>query len=128
MARSLPLVLLLLAASSSVSAPAAVARLRLQAGELTTTGKPCAEGCTVRGNCNIEDGRCECAMGMGGEYMQQLCCMAAPLALAEKENVMQRIAFDNAMLPACSSKLSALAVNRANVRAAADACVPGIQG
>ncbi|GAX80858.1 hypothetical protein CEUSTIGMA_g8293.t1 [Chlamydomonas eustigma] len=29
-------------------------------------GKSCAEGCIEKGNCNIEDGRCECPFGFGG--------------------------------------------------------------
>ncbi|GAX80859.1 hypothetical protein CEUSTIGMA_g8294.t1 [Chlamydomonas eustigma] len=29
-------------------------------------GKACAEGCTLRGNCNLEDGRCECQIGFAG--------------------------------------------------------------
>lgn len=29
--------------------------------------KPCDPGCTARGNCNIEDGRCECPFGYTGD-------------------------------------------------------------
>jgi hypothetical protein len=29
-------------------------------------GKGCAEGCIERGNCNLEDGRCECPIGFTG--------------------------------------------------------------
>ncbi len=29
-------------------------------------GRPCAAGCTDRGNCNLEEGRCECPIGVGG--------------------------------------------------------------
>ena len=49
---------------------AAVAGMRLSSGNCSsasdTAGKPCAPGCTDRGNCNTEDGRCECAIGYGG--------------------------------------------------------------
>ncbi|KAG1660173.1 hypothetical protein FOA52_005273 [Chlamydomonas sp. UWO 241] len=33
-------------------------------------GIACAPGCTDRGNCNREDGRCECALGFGGTTCQ----------------------------------------------------------
>jgi hypothetical protein len=28
----------------------------------------CAKGCEQRGNCNAEEGRCECEFGFGGEH------------------------------------------------------------
>lgn len=42
---------------------------------VSTIGKPCAPGCTKHGNCNIEDGRCECAVGVGGERTSVHACM-----------------------------------------------------
>lgn len=35
--------------------------------ERTPLYKPCARGCEQHGNCNFEEGRCECAWGYGGE-------------------------------------------------------------
>jgi hypothetical protein len=33
--------------------------------------KPCAPGCEERGNCNIEEGRCECPYGWAGPACEQ---------------------------------------------------------
>mmetsp|Transcript_15713 Transcript_15713/g.28113 ORF Transcript_15713/g.28113 Transcript_15713/m.28113 type:complete len:720 (-) Transcript_15713:811-2970(-) len=34
--------------------------------QYTSIHRPCAEGCTKKGNCNIEEGRCECPYGFAG--------------------------------------------------------------
>ena len=35
--------------------------------DATAVGRTCAPGCPAKGNCNLEEGRCECPIGFGGE-------------------------------------------------------------
>ena len=67
--------------------------------------KPCAPGCEARGNCNFEEGRCECPYGWGGPTLEKAVLPACqvPESPYDVANFTTGLAFtpmESALLPA----------------------------